>query len=61
MFLIAGEDTTGALIEVCLALLAIHPEYQNKILADVKENGIHSSKVLNNFINEANRNTDPVP
>lgn len=61
LFLIAGEDTTGALIEVSLALLAIHPEYQDKILSDVKQNGIHTSKVLNNFINEANRNTDPVP
>lgn len=44
LFLIAGEDTTGALISWCLLCLALHPEYQKSILEDVKKSGVHASK-----------------
>ena len=60
LFLLAGEDTTGSLIEMCLAMLSIHPQYQLKVLEDVKANGMHNSKVLSNFISETNRLTAPV-
>lgn len=43
-FLFAAEDTTGGAIEMSLALLATYPEYQERILKDVEETSIHSSK-----------------
>ena len=38
-----------------LALLATYPDYQARILSDVKQTSIHTSKELNNFINEMSR------
>lgn len=60
VFVFAGSDTTGSIIEVCLYKLAEYPEYQDKILKSIEaEPNIHASKVLNNFINETNRLVGP--
>ena len=44
LFLFAGEDTTGSLIEKCLAHLAAYPEYQQRILVDLQTSDPYSSK-----------------
>lgn len=44
LFLFAGEETTGTLIEKCLATLATYPIYQTKLLEDLSKNNVYSSK-----------------
>lgn len=62
IFLIAGQDTTGSLIEMCLYYLAELPQYQTSILDSLsKEPNVHTNKTLNNFIQEVLRLNGPLP
>ena len=61
IFLIAGQDTTGSLIEMCLYYLAEFPEHQAEILKALEEEpNVHANKTLNNFIQEVMRINGPV-
>ena len=61
IFLVAGQDTTGMLIEASLFYLAEYPQYQQQILNEYASSpsDLHRGKVLNNFLNEVLRMRGP--